>query len=100
MEQVLLINWLPIAAFFVGVVSRIFVPWLAKRRKNPEEAQWGWRYVWPQLLSVLLVILVLPLAVQDLDAIVSMQWAMAWLAGWGAADVGREIYKGLPDEEE
>lgn len=84
----------------VGVLARVFVPWLARRRENPEEAQWNWKFVWPQLLSVALIFLLLPLLIGDLAGLGGLPWQAAWLAGWGAADLGRETYKALAKEEE
>ena len=92
--------YLPWISMGVGVMARVFVPWLARRRENPEEAQWNWKFVWPQLLSVGLIFLLLPLLVGDLAGMAGMPWQAAWLAGWGAADIGRETYKALAAEEE
>jgi len=73
---------------------------LAKRRANPEEAQWSWKFVWPQLVSVLLIGLLLPLLISNLAGIGNLPWQAAWLVGWGAADLGRETYKIFAKEEE
>jgi uncharacterized BrkB/YihY/UPF0761 family membrane protein len=89
----------PYVSLVVGIVARVFVPWLAKRRENPEEAKWTWRFVWPQLVSVALIFLLLPLIISDLSAIGKIPWQAAWLAGWGAADLGRKTYKVIAKEE-
>ena len=94
MEQV----W-PWVSLGIGVLARVFVPWLAKRRGHPENAQWNWRYVWPQALSVVLIFSLLPLVVSDLGAVSRLPFQAAWLAGWAAADIGRETYKALAKEE-
>lgn len=73
----------------LGVLSRIFIPWLNARRLNPDEAQWSWRYIWPQLIGVAVVVLALPLLVPDLEAIGQLALAPGYLVGWGAADLGR-----------
>ena len=83
----------------IGVLARVFVPWLAKRRQSPDEAQWSWKHVWPQVISVGLIFLLLPLVVSDLQSIGGLPWQAAWLAGWAAADIGRETYKALAQEE-
>ena len=95
MEQI----W-PWISLGIGVLARIFVPWLAKRREAPEKAQWNWKFVWPQLVSVALIFLLLPLLIGDLGIVSSLPFQAAWLAGWAAADIGRETYKALAKEED
>jgi len=80
------IGWFGLA---IGLLSRIFVPWLNVRRLDPENAKWSWRYVWPQLIAVVIAALLLPLVVSDLVAIGGMAFGPAWLIGWAAADIGR-----------
>ena len=75
-----------------GVLSRVFVPFLLARRDNPD-LPWTWRYIWPQLITVLVIFLLLPLLIADLEAVSSLAPAVAYLAGWAAADVGREADK-------
>jgi len=70
-------------------MSRIFIPWLNERRLNPENAQWSWRFVWPQLVAVVIVFLGLPLALSSVENVGSLAFAAAYLVGWGVADVGR-----------
>ena len=91
---------LPWVSMTVGVLARVFVPWLAKRRENPEGAKWAWKFVWPQLVSVVLIFLLLPLLIGDLAALGGLPWQAGWLAGWAAADIGRETYKALAKEED
>lgn len=91
---------LPIISLFIGLLARIFVPWLAKRRQNPAEAEWSWKVVWPQLLGFGLVILVLPLVISDLKMIAELPAQAAWILGWGAADLGRQTYKAFANEAE
>lgn len=79
----------------MGLVSRVFIPWLNERRLNPDEAQWSWRYVWPQLIAVAIVVLALPLLVPNIEAVGELALAPAYLAGWGAADVGRLVDKAV-----
>lgn len=80
------IGWFGLA---LGLVSRIFVPWLKARSDDPENAKWSWRYVWPQLIAVVIAGLLLPLVVSDLAGIGEMAFGAAWLIGWAAADIGR-----------
>ncbi len=91
---------LPWVSMVVGVLARVFVPWLAKRREKPEEAKWSWNFVWPQLVSVALIFLLLPLLIGDLASLGGLPWQASWLAGWAAADIGRETYKALAKEED
>ena len=72
-----------------GVISRIFVPWLNERRNNPDNAKWSWRYVWPQLVAVVVVALLLPLVLSNVEAIGEMAFGAAYVIGWGVADIGR-----------
>lgn len=90
------VTWFSLVA---GLLLRVFIPWLAKRRLNPDEAQWSWRYVWPQLLSFVIVFLLVPLTIADLTAVSDVPAQAAWILGWGAADLGRKTYKTLAEEE-
>ncbi len=82
---------LPFVLFVIGVFSRVFLPWLNERRKNPD-LPWSWRYIWPQLVTAVIVLALVPLFfnLQNLD---TMKPIPAYLSGWAAADVGREIDK-------
>ena len=91
---------IPWVSMVLGVLARVFVPWLAKRREKPEEAKWSWNFVWPQLVSVALIFLLLPLLIGDLSGLGGLPWQAGWLAGWAAADIGRETYKALAKEED
>ena len=91
-------NYLPWLSLFVGLAARVFVPWLAKRRYDPDNAKWQWRYLWPQVLGFVLLLVVLPLIVSDLRAIYDMPAQAAWVLGWGAADIGRKTIKALSSE--
>ena len=89
----------PWISLSIGVLARVFVPWLAKRRENPQGAEWAWKFVWPQVIAVALIFLLLPVVVSDLGAVSQLPFQVAWLAGWAAADIGRETYKALAREE-
>ena len=86
MDQYL--GWLFLA---LGGFSRVFVPWLIARRQDPG-LSWSWRYVWPQLVTLLVVALLLPLTV-DLETVSKLEITPAYVVGWGAADIGRLIDK-------
>ena len=87
-------------SLFAGLSLRVFIPWLAKRQQDPENAQWDMKYVWPQVLSVVLVGLLLPLTIADLGSVADIPVQAAWILGWGAADIGRKTYKTLANEED
>ena len=86
------VGWVGLGA---GVVSRVFIPWLNARRVNPGEAQWNWRYVWPQLLAVVIIVLGLPLVLSNVENVGSLGFAAAYLIGWAVADVGRFLDKAV-----
>lgn len=81
----------PFLAFAAGVLSRVFVPWLVARKQDPS-LSWSWRFIWPQFVTAAVVGLVLPLIV-DLASVAGMSLPAAYIAGWGAADVGRTVDK-------
>ena len=80
-------EFVPWALMFLGIASRIFVPWLIERRDDPS-LSWQWSYVWPQLVSFVVMALMLPVLVSDLADISTLELQFAFLVGWGAADVG------------
>lgn len=90
----------PWMALALGLIARVFVPWLAKRLETPQEAKWQWKYVWPQVVAVGLLLLLLPLLVDDLAGMSGVPWQLAWLSGWAAGDIGRKTYKALAKEED
>jgi len=96
MDVSLLLPWL---SLLVGLAARIFVPWLAKRQKDADASQFEWSYVWPQLLSVVLILAVLPLVVSDLSLVSNLPYQAAWLLGWAAGDIGRQTYKVMARDE-
>ena len=83
----------------VGLLARAFLPYLARNKENPETADWSWEKIWPQALGFVLIIFVLPLVVDDLQSIWTMDYQAAWLVGWAAGDIGRRTYKALAEEE-
>ena len=85
---------LPWIFLLVGAVARIFLPFLIARRDDPS-LEWSWRLVWPQVLSVGIFILVLPLLVSDLASVGELELQYAWLVGYGAASFGRLADKGV-----
>jgi hypothetical protein len=92
------LEYLSLISLLAGLGARVLVPWLAVRQQNPDGAVWDWRFVWPQVLSFVILILMLPLLVEDLAGIHETPAQAAWLLGWGAGDVGRKAYKVLVKE--
>jgi hypothetical protein len=90
-------NALPYLFLFLGIVSRVFLPWLISRRNaaaaGGQSLPWSWRFVWPQLVSVGVVVLLLPFLLSNLANIAELEYTAAYLAGWAAADLGREADK-------
>ena len=92
-------EFLPYFSLFVGLLARVFVPWLAKRRLDPGKYAWQWKLLWPQLLAFVLIMMVLPLVIGDLEAIAVFGPQAAWLIGWGAADIGSQTYKAFAKDD-
>lgn len=78
------VSWI---LLFVGILARIFVPFLIARREDPSLG-WSWRYVWPQVLAFAIIALMLPVIVADLASIGELQYQAAFLVGWAAGDIG------------
>ena len=53
--------------------------------KNPA-LTFEWHFVWPKLLTVGILVLLLPILVDDLAAVGAMGLQAAFLGGWTAAD--------------
>lgn len=83
-----------IGATILGLVSRVFVPWMIERIRRPDDPalKWAWRYVWPQLLSVVVLVLVAPLVVSNIEQVLTMGVVAAYVFGWGAADIGKTLF--------
>ena len=49
--------WLALLIFLAGVLARVFVPWLIVRYKRPDDpdSKWTWRYIFPQLIAVVVL---------------------------------------------
>jgi len=86
-------NALPWLLLLLGAVARIFLPFLIARRDDPS-LSWEWKYVWPQLLSLGIFVLLLPLLVDDLANVGELDAQYAWLVGYGAASFGRLAQQG------
>ena len=86
-------NALPWLLLLLGAVARIFLPFLIARRDDPS-LSWEWRFVWPQLLSLGIFVLLLPLLVDDLANVGELDAQYAWLVGYGAASFGRLAQQG------
>lgn len=72
---------------FVGEIARIVVPFLLERRENPE-LSWDMMYVWPMLISFVIISLMLPVIVPNLGSIADLDYQAAFLVGWAAGDIG------------
>ena len=86
----------PYLVLFLGIVSRVFLPWLISRRNAAQSGRtlpWTWRFLWPQLVSVGVIVLLLPFLLSNLANIAELEYTAAYLAGWAAADLGREADK-------
>ena len=70
-------NALPWLLLLLGAVARIFLPFLIARRDDPD-LQWAWRLVIPQLLSLAIFALLLPLLVDDLKSVSDLDLQYAW----------------------
>ena len=93
------LQWLSLASLLAGIAARIFIPWLQARRNDPS-LSWAWRYVWPEVLGFVIVVLGLPMLVPDLQNVVlSLGWQAAWVVGVGAAEAGN-IVIGRPVRKE
>ena len=90
--------WLALLIFLAGVLARIFVPWLIVRYKKPDdpESKWSWRYVFPQLIAFLVLILVAPILMDDPESLTEMRPVMIYIAGWGTADLGKTVFLDVP----
>ena len=86
-------NALPWLLLLLGAVARIFLPFLIARRDDPS-LSWEWKYVWPQLLSLGIFVLLLSLLVDDLANVGELDAQYAWLVGYGAASFGRLAQQG------
>ena len=85
---------LPWLMLLLGAVARIFLPFLIARRDDPS-LSWEWPYVWPQVLSVAIFVLILPVLVDDLANVSELELQYAWLVGYGAASFGRLAQQGV-----
>ena len=90
--------WIAVLIFIGGVFARVLVPWLIVRYKNPDdpESKWSWRYIWPQLIAVAVLLLVAPILMDDPEALTEMRPVLIYIAGWGTADIGKTIFLDVP----
>lgn len=84
----------PWISFALGILARIILPFLEARYNDPD-LPFAKKYLRGPALMVLMVILVLPILVDDIGAIANTYWQGAWLIGWAAADLGRFADKGI-----
>lgn len=81
----------------LGVISRMLIPWLVEIYKAQNGWDWKWKYLRGQLVSTAIVFIGLPLLIGDVSAVNEMAWQLAWLAGYGTAEVGRFIDKAITE---
>ncbi len=89
-------NWFALVVFLLGFVARVFVPWLIARSKNPANSQWSWRYVWPQLIAVIVLLLVAPIVAPNIEEVGQLSMVPAYILGWGTADLGKTLFLDIP----
>jgi len=77
----------PWVLLVTGIFARILVPFLIERRENPS-LTWDMKYVWPQIISFVIIVLMLPVIIPDLEGISSLAFQAAFLVGWAAGDIG------------
>lgn len=89
--------YLPWLMLLLGAVARIFLPFLMKLRNTPDLSwtDFDMRYIWPQLISLVIFVLVLPVLVSDLAGIGGLALQEAFLIGYGAAAFGRLADNGI-----
>jgi hypothetical protein len=93
------LQWLSLVSLLAGIAARIAIPWFQARSNDPS-LSWAWRYVWPEILGFVVVVLGLPMLVPDLQNVVlSLGWQAAWVVGVGAAEAGN-IVIGRPVRKE
>ncbi len=85
-------NWVVLGVFLLGVVARVFVPWLIVRSKDPANGKWSWKYFWPQLIAVLVLLLVAPIVAPDIEEVGQLSVVPAYILGWGTADLGKTLF--------
>ena len=86
-------DYLPWLLLLLGAVARIILPFLIARRDDPD-LKWSWKFVYPQVLSLGIFVLLLPLLIDDLESVGELNPQNAWLVGYGAASFGRLTAKG------
>lgn len=77
-------------ACLLGILSRIFFPYLILLRDNPETS-FDRKYLVPAIISVLINLLAAPLILNQLAP--GGNWINAWIIGYGATDVSRDFIK-------
>ncbi len=90
--------WLVVLILIAGVLARVVVPWLIVRYKRPDdpESKWTWRYVWPQIIAFVVLLLVVPILMDDPEALTDMRPVTIYIVGWGTADIGKTIFLDVP----
>ena len=84
----------------MGVLARMFIPYLVKLYKNsraekngntPAKLNWEWKYLRGQAIAALIIFIAFPLLVSDLASVGGWDQQAAFLAGYGVAEIGRFV---------
>lgn len=78
----------------LGVVARAIVPWLIKMYRQEEWISWEWKALRSQLVGVVLVLVLLPSLMDNLNDIMNWDWQKAWLAGYAISDLSMLVESG------
>lgn len=99
----IVVSWV---SFVLGIIAAVFIPYLNELQSDavaalndpeapPPDRRLKWKYIWPKLLSVIIVLVSLPLLVADLSIVATLGPQAAWLLGMGSASPGEYVRKAL-----
>ena len=77
----------PWVLLVTGIIARIVVPFLVERQKDPLLG-WDRKYILPQILGFVVIALMLPVIIPNLDSISDLNLQAAFLSGWAGGDIG------------
>jgi hypothetical protein len=87
----------PYIALVAGILARMLIPWLVQVYKNRNGWNWQWKYLRGQLVAAVIAFVALPLLLSDLAEVGSWGIQEAFLAGYGAAEIGRFLDKAITE---
>jgi hypothetical protein len=76
-----------------GILARMLIPWLVKVYESQNGFNWEWKYLRGQAISVVIIFIALPLLLSDIKDVVNWAPQAAFLAGYGAAEIGGFVDK-------